>query len=129
MKTRNLAANMFSILIVIGLVILGVLGVARDRIAAPGPSAEAIYLQVPQNAKFADVSDESGGQGRDPAGIPVPAGGAVFRQGPGAEIRRVRDPAAGVDAGDPGTAVDRRQRPAFRDDPGGDDGGHGGRPA
>ena len=58
MKTRNLAANMFSILIVVGLVILGVLGVARERISAPGPASEPVFFQVAQGAKFANVADE-----------------------------------------------------------------------
>ena len=58
MKTRNLAANMFSILIVVGIVILGVLGVARERISAPGPSPDPVALQVERGAKFADVAEE-----------------------------------------------------------------------
>jgi UPF0755 protein len=58
MKTRSLAANMFTILIVLGIVVLALLGTARQRISAPGPSAEAIAIQVERDAKFPNVAKE-----------------------------------------------------------------------
>lgn len=57
MKMRNMAANMFSVLIVAGVVGLGVLGVARQQITAPGPHEEPVEFQVAKGAKMVEVAD------------------------------------------------------------------------
>lgn len=57
MKMRNMAANMFSVLIVAGVVGLGVLGVARQQITAPGSHLEPIEFQVAKGAKMVEVAE------------------------------------------------------------------------
>ena len=57
MKMRNMAANMFSVLIVAGVVGLGVLGVARQQITAPGPHEEPVEFQVAKGAKMVEVAE------------------------------------------------------------------------
>ncbi len=58
MKTRNLAANMFSVLIVLGILVLAMIGVAQSQISAPGPAAETVQIAVAKGARMADVAVE-----------------------------------------------------------------------
>lgn len=58
MRMRNMAANTFSILIVVGVVALAVLGVARERINAPGPHEEPVEFQVAKGARLGQVSED-----------------------------------------------------------------------
>ncbi len=58
MKMRNMAANTFSVLIVCGIVGLAVLGVARERIKAPGPHDEAVEIQIARGARLGQVSEQ-----------------------------------------------------------------------
>ncbi|MEM1161914.1 MAG: endolytic transglycosylase MltG [Pseudomonadota bacterium] len=53
---RNIAANTLSILIVLGLVLLAVIGLARQEISAPGPSTDAVNLTVAKGAKLDAVA-------------------------------------------------------------------------
>lgn len=55
---RNMAANVFSLLIVGGMVGLAVLGVARERIKAPGPHEDPVEIQVAKGARLGQVSEE-----------------------------------------------------------------------
>ena len=55
---RSIAANVLTILIVLGIVFLGVLGYAQRQIAAPGPATEAVSIVVDRGARFDQVAQE-----------------------------------------------------------------------
>jgi UPF0755 protein len=56
MRTRNLAANAFSILIVAGIVILVAIGFAKREFSAPGPLQEEVIVLLPKGAGLKDTS-------------------------------------------------------------------------
>jgi UPF0755 protein len=53
---RNLAANVFSILIVLGLVLLMAIGLAKREFSAPGPLQEELVVLLPKGAGLKDTS-------------------------------------------------------------------------
>jgi UPF0755 protein len=53
---RNLAANVISILIVVGLVILMAIGLAKREFSAPGPLQEEVVVLLPKGAGLRDTS-------------------------------------------------------------------------
>ncbi len=53
---RNVAANVFSILIVLGLVLVMAIGLAKREFAAPGPLRDDLVVQVPKGAGLKDTS-------------------------------------------------------------------------
>ncbi|MEM7211949.1 MAG: endolytic transglycosylase MltG [Pseudomonadota bacterium] len=55
---RNIAANVMSILIVLGIVLIGVIGLARERIVANGPATEPIRYSVAKGARFDSVAED-----------------------------------------------------------------------
>ena len=60
---RSIAANAMTLLIVIGIVVAGLVGVARERIVAPGPLTEQTVFTVPRGAsvdRVAELLDEAG---------------------------------------------------------------------
>lgn len=60
---RSIAANALTLLIVLGIVIAGVVGVARNRMVAPGPLTEEIVFAVPRGAsldRVAELLEEAG---------------------------------------------------------------------
>lgn len=63
MKMRNMAANMFSILIVAGVAGLAVLGYAREQIKAPGPLEAPVEIQVAKGARMSQVSKDLAAKG------------------------------------------------------------------
>jgi UPF0755 protein len=63
---RGIAANVLSLLIVAGIVVLAVFEVARQQVSAPGPAAEPIRLTVERGARIGTVAErlaESGAIG------------------------------------------------------------------
>jgi UPF0755 protein len=52
----NLAANVFSILIVLGLVVVTAIGLAKREFTAPGPLQEDLVVLVPRGAGLKDTS-------------------------------------------------------------------------
>ena len=54
---RNVAANALTVLIVIGLFVLGALGVGRQQVSAPGPLTEEVTVQVPRGASVRQISE------------------------------------------------------------------------
>lgn len=54
---RNIAANVLTILIVLGLVALGGLSIARDSVTRAGPLTEEVVVQVPRGASVREISD------------------------------------------------------------------------
>lgn len=63
MRMRNIAANVLTILIVVGLVALAGLGVAERDVAKPGPLVEETLVTVPRGASLREISallDEAG---------------------------------------------------------------------
>ena len=57
MKMRNIAANMLTILIVAGLMLLGAFGVYRAQVTAQGPHKDEVIYLVKRGAKFDRVAD------------------------------------------------------------------------
>ena len=60
---RSIAANAMTLLILIGIVVAGLVGVARERIVSPGPLTEQTVFTVPRGAsvdRVADLLDEAG---------------------------------------------------------------------
>jgi UPF0755 protein len=60
---RSIAANAITLLIVLGVTIAGLVGVARNRIVAPGPLAEETIFTVPRGAsldRVAELLEEAG---------------------------------------------------------------------
>jgi UPF0755 protein len=55
---KNIAANVLTILIVVGLVFLGGLGYARQQVTAPGPLAEPMRMTVERGARLTEVADQ-----------------------------------------------------------------------
>ncbi len=53
---RNIAANVISILIVAGIVLLVAMGFAKREFAAPGPLQEEVIVLLPKGAKLKDTS-------------------------------------------------------------------------
>ncbi|HUS54320.1 MAG TPA: endolytic transglycosylase MltG [Thermohalobaculum sp.] len=53
---RNLAANVFSILIVVGLVVLMAIGLAKREFSTPGPLQEDVVVLVPKGSGLKDTS-------------------------------------------------------------------------
>ncbi|MFK7943645.1 MAG: endolytic transglycosylase MltG [Paracoccaceae bacterium] len=53
---RNVAANALTILIVLGLLVLGALGVAQQRVTSPGPLTKEVTVQVPRGASVRQIS-------------------------------------------------------------------------
>lgn len=63
MRMRNIAANVLTILIVVGLVALAAFSVAESEISEPGPLQEEAFVQVPRGASLREISvllDEAG---------------------------------------------------------------------
>lgn len=58
MKMRNIAANVLTILIVLGIVLVGVIGAAQNQVVAEGPSTEPIRYSVPRGARFDTVAED-----------------------------------------------------------------------
>ena len=58
MKMRNIAANVMTILIVLGIVLIGVLGFAREQVVAEGPAIEPIRYSVARGARFDAVAED-----------------------------------------------------------------------
>ena len=56
MSIRSIAANMMTILIVVGLFVLGGIGLAQQQFTAPGPTTEPVALQVPAGSSVRDIS-------------------------------------------------------------------------
>lgn len=54
---RSIAANAMTLLIVIGIVVAGAIGVARNRIVSPGPLTEDAVFTVPRGASLDRVAD------------------------------------------------------------------------
>ncbi|MEM6621582.1 MAG: endolytic transglycosylase MltG [Pseudomonadota bacterium] len=54
---RNIASNVLTILIVVGLVFVGALGLAKQEIVSPGPLREEVTVQVPRGASPRDISE------------------------------------------------------------------------
>ncbi|MGD1925819.1 MAG: endolytic transglycosylase MltG [Paracoccaceae bacterium] len=63
MKMRNIAANMMTILIVGGIVLTGVIGLARQQVTSPGPLTEPLRYSVERGARFDAVAEELAEQG------------------------------------------------------------------
>lgn len=55
---RNIAANVLTILIVLGIVLVGLIGVAREQITAPGPATEPVRYSVAKGARFNTVAED-----------------------------------------------------------------------
>lgn len=55
---RNIAANALTILIVAGIVLVGMIGVAREQITAPGPATEPVRYSVAKGARFNAVAED-----------------------------------------------------------------------
>ena len=81
MKIRNIAANVLTILIVVGIVALPLLGIARRGLTVPGPSGEAIELQIPKGANLTEISRILGDAGAlpDRMVMGIVSGEAYFR--------------------------------------------------
>ena len=58
MKMRNIAANVLTILIVLGIVLVGVIGVAQDQVTSEGPATEPIRYSVAKGARFDAVAED-----------------------------------------------------------------------
>ena len=58
MKMRNIAANVLSILIVLGIVLVGVIHVAKDEIASDGSFTEPVRYSVQRGARFDAVAED-----------------------------------------------------------------------
>ncbi|MEM9059827.1 MAG: endolytic transglycosylase MltG [Pseudomonadota bacterium] len=58
MKMRNIAANMMTILIVAGIVLVGVIGVARQQVVSSGPLLEPVRYSVERGARFDAVAED-----------------------------------------------------------------------
>ena len=58
MNMRNIAANVLTILIVLGIVLVGVIGVARDQITSEGPATEPVRYSVAKGARFDAVAKD-----------------------------------------------------------------------
>ncbi len=54
---RSIAANVLSILIVVGIVVLAAFEIARQQVAAPGPATAPIRLTVEKGARMGQVAD------------------------------------------------------------------------
>ena len=54
---RHAAANVLSVLIVLGLVVLAMLGLARQAVDQPGPLTEQAVVQIPRGASVREISD------------------------------------------------------------------------
>jgi UPF0755 protein len=54
---RGIAANVLSMLIVAGIVVLAVFEVARQQVSAPGPAAEPIRLTVERGARMGTIAE------------------------------------------------------------------------
>jgi UPF0755 protein len=54
---RSIAANVLSVLIVAGIVLLAAFEVARQHVAAPGPATEPIRLTVEKGARMGQIAD------------------------------------------------------------------------
>ena len=55
---RNIAANVLTLLVVVGLVFLAALGLAKQQVSAQGPSAEAVRLTVERGARMEQVAKD-----------------------------------------------------------------------
>lgn len=55
-RMKNVAANLLSILIVLGLVVLVAIGVAKREFAAPGPLEEEVTVLLPRGADLGDTA-------------------------------------------------------------------------
>ena len=55
---RNLAANLLTLLVIGALVLLAVVGLARQQITAKGPLVEPARLMVERGARFGEVAEE-----------------------------------------------------------------------
>jgi UPF0755 protein len=56
LRMRNLAANVLSILIVVGIALLVAIAVARREFAAPGPLEGDVVVELPKGANLRDTS-------------------------------------------------------------------------
>jgi UPF0755 protein len=54
---RSIAANVLSVLIVAGIVVLGAFEIARQQVYGPGPATEPVRLTVERGARMAQVAD------------------------------------------------------------------------
>lgn len=54
---RNLAANLLTVIFVIAVATLVILGLARQQIEAPGPSAEPVTLMVERGTRMGEVAE------------------------------------------------------------------------
>ncbi|MEM7743098.1 MAG: endolytic transglycosylase MltG [Pseudomonadota bacterium] len=63
---RNVAANVFTILIVLGLLLAGLIGLGRQQIVDPGPLTEEVVVQVPRGASVREISQLLGDAGALP---------------------------------------------------------------
>jgi len=81
MKIRNIAANMLTVLAVLGIAGLAVLGVAREAIKAPGPSTAETTLSIPKGSNLHEISVILGKSGVLPesAVMGIFSGPALFR--------------------------------------------------
>lgn len=55
-RMRNVAANVLSVLIVLGLVLLVAIGVAKREFSAPGPLKEEVTVLLPRGADLSDTA-------------------------------------------------------------------------
>jgi UPF0755 protein len=56
LRMRNLAANVLSVLIVVGIVALVAIGFAKREFSAPGPLQEEVVVLVPRDASLSDTA-------------------------------------------------------------------------
>jgi UPF0755 protein len=78
---RSFAANVLTILIVVGLFALGAIGIAQNDITRAGPLTEEVVVQVPRGANVTKISELLGESGALPERMLMGAvsGPAMFR--------------------------------------------------
>jgi UPF0755 protein len=55
---RNLAANLLTVMVIAGLVVLALFELGRHQIAAPGPATEPVRLTVERGARLGEVAEQ-----------------------------------------------------------------------
>lgn len=78
---RSVAANVLTILIAVGLVILAALGVARQEVSQPGPLVDEVVVEIPRGASVRQISEILGESGAlpDRALMGAVSGPSLFR--------------------------------------------------
>lgn len=78
---RNVAANMLTVLIVVGLFIAGAITMGQQEMTAPGPLTEEVMVEVPRGASVRQISEILGDSGALPESpvLGLLDGPALFR--------------------------------------------------